>query len=286
MLTLDVHSVVSALNSDVGMAYMLCDGTRIIEFHQIHHDYNEKIPRNEMHYVVTSVRNAIKKGYTIDVLNLSLTCLRSRDVNNIDKYNIGNKSVKESFKYAIKKCSEVCTRKSREYSESQIMYDICHNLAIMACKGNIDNAVIHSMINDSIKLFSNIEKLLTEYEKRMYTKRIMGITKIKTYKTSNLKSRRFAVMKSGNNGVKVHFVTQSKDFAYSEVSRMGVFLDSNRRYVARVCRVLKETNYNPEKLTEEHMKRLGSKNNLLSMTLEMTENGKYDNYYIEIVDYI
>lgn len=274
------------LKGNIGFAYIVFDKNDHIEkvgqaIHKI-----RNIPKQEIGYISFVIRTLCEEyGYEIDRAYLLVDCLKMRSVQYIEENSLATKALRKSFYSAIGLIKDVRTG-YQNLELDQYLCQVCINISHLSSKGYVNTFIVKETIKKSIDMLGNLKKLTTEYERRNYIRSMIGVTgdaieKRKSHRTM------YSVMRSGPTSTQTYFVTANKNLAYKTVSDMNTLLDINsRRTVSRMLRDMADISFNPECITDDMMKKWGIGKSRKEQLLEATGNGKYNNYYIEIVDYV
>lgn len=273
------------LKGNIGFAYIMFDENDCIKKvgQSIHRVRN--IPKQEINYINTIVRSLLREEYDIDKAYLLVDCLRARSVHYIEENELATKALRKSFYDAISQIKAVYTGYLNLHLDP-FLCQVCINISHLSAQGYINTAIVKEIIGESINMLGNLKKLTTEYEKRNYTRYMIGvtgnaITRRKSHRTI------YSVMRSGPTSTKTYFVTADKNLAYKTVSEMNTLLGINgKRTISRMLRDMSAISFNPDNITDDMVKKWGIGKSSKQKLLEATGNGKYNNYYIEIVDYV
>lgn len=270
------------LKGDIGFAYIVFRGNDdICKVGQSVHKVRN-IPKQEIDYINAIIRKLIRDGYDITKAYLLVDCLKMRSVKYIEENNLATKALRKSFYEVIDKVGEVCTG-YRTGQLDQFMCQVCINISHLSAQGHIETAIVREIISESVNMLGNLKKLSTEYEKRNYTRSMIGVTGKVSVK-DNPRRVMYSVMRTGPTCTQTYFVTSDKNIAYKTVSEMNTLLETNgKRTVSRMLRDMSSISFNPEGITDDMVKRWGIGQLKKVQLLEATGNGKYNNYYIEIV---
>lgn len=273
------------MTGNIGLAYIVFDeNDHINKVGQLFRKVSN-IPKQEIDYINTVVRNLIRHGYNIDKAYLLVDCLKLRSVKYIEENQLATKALRRSFYNVIKLIGAVHTGYQTNHLD-QFLCQVCINISHLSSQGYVNTFIVKDIIRQSIDLLGNLKKLTTEYERRDYIRSMIGAID-DSPSVRKVKRSVYSVMRNGPTSTQTYFVTSDKNLAYKTVSNMNSLLGINGgRTVSRMLRDMAVISFNPEGITDDMMKKWGIGKSKKKQLLEATGNGKYNNYYIEIVNYI
>lgn len=272
---------------DIGFSYILVDDSNtIIEFNQTS-SKARSVPNQELAYCNRILRKVIKENTDmISEVYFLVSCLKNRDIPYLKENKIGNKTNTENLSKILSGNPSIVMQTSfSSGSVDQFICQVCENIAYMASQGFHENSIIGEIIDESSKMLANVKSFTAEYKRRKYLRSIINLSG-KAKNDRSIKKSVYCVMKSGPCGTKVVYATRSRDIAYEEVVRTNMLLMNHSRIVSRIMRDMPKISFNPDSITPEIASEWGAGKSLRYTLLKATDNGKYNNYYVEIVDYV